>query len=116
MDDTDKVAFERAKEVIAQQGSNLTLEQVTAQRDLWILTASEFEARMTAAETRLAQAPVPDAGEVGELVHQLERAVEYDTRCQDTEGLSAPALQHATEKRLKARADLLTRLASVKNA
>lgn len=32
--------------VIADQGRDLTLEQVTAQRDLWIISASEWEHRL----------------------------------------------------------------------
>lgn len=47
--------FERAKRVIAEQGEGLTLEQVTAQRDLWIMSASEWEGRLVAAESALSQ-------------------------------------------------------------
>jgi hypothetical protein len=43
-------AIERAKRTIAEQGSDLTLEQVTAQRDLWIISASEWEMRLSRAQ------------------------------------------------------------------
>lgn len=37
----------RAEKIIAEQGDNLTLDQVSAQRDLWIGAASRWEAQVT---------------------------------------------------------------------
>jgi endonuclease/exonuclease/phosphatase (EEP) superfamily protein YafD len=47
---TGETHFERAKRVIAEQGTGLTIEQVEAQRDLWIISASEWAARLEQVE------------------------------------------------------------------